>query len=146
MATSGSLSNRDIFKVAIPILGTFVTILFIPGTEDMTFLLFPIFLIALYAGAAELRDDGKRITFRRIWGWKRLPSDIVVARCTLLPALGYVRFTHFMPPFGVLLFVAERDYGGFVPFRKIIMTQDEGVLSEVTEIKHSPSTNENMAR
>jgi hypothetical protein len=116
-------SMRTIFKFVLPLMCTFMVMGLLWGNDRKSWAVLPILLILLYLGAAELRVEGKHILYRRFFSWKELPDDVSDMRCTILPALGYVRFRRFMPPLGVLFFIVERDSGRFVPFQRTASMQ-----------------------
>jgi hypothetical protein len=114
---------RMLFKFTLPIMGIFMTFALAWGNNQKAWIVFPVLLFTLYLSAAEIRMEGKHIYYRYFFSWRILPDDILDARCTLLPAIGYIRFRHFFPPFGLLLFIVERDSGTFIPFRRTAFMQ-----------------------
>lgn len=114
---------RTLFKFILPLMGIFMTSVLLWGNDQKIWAVFPVLLIALYLGAADIRTEGKHIYYRYFFSWKKLPDDISDVRCTLLPALGYMRFRHFLPPLGLLFFIVERGSGKFVPFRRTASMQ-----------------------
>ena len=114
---------RTLFKFTLPMMGIFMTSVLSWGNNQKTWIVFPVLLIVLYLGAAEIRMEGKHIYYRYFFSWRILPDDILDARCTLLPALGYIRFRHFFPPFGLLFYIVERGSGRFIPFRRTAFMQ-----------------------
>ncbi len=118
MASSESISMRALFKFILPLMGLLGTSVLLWGDEHKVWSVFPFLLIVLYVSAAEIRMDGKQVYYRRFISWRKLPDDVSDVRCSLFPALGYIKFRHFLSPFGVLFFIAERGYGRFIPFRR----------------------------
>lgn len=114
---------RTLFKFVLPTMAAFMITMLSWGNDQRMWIVIPTILILLYLSAAELRIEGNHTFYRRFLAWRELPQDITDVRCSLLPALGYIRFRRFMPPFGVLIFIVERGYGRFVPFRRMATMQ-----------------------
>jgi hypothetical protein len=115
---------RVLFKFTLPLMGLFMTFALLWGDNRRAWVILPLLLIALYITAADMRMEGPNIYYRYFFSWRKLPGDISDARCTLLPALGYVKFRHFCPPFGLLFFIVERGTGKFIPFRRTNFMQE----------------------
>jgi hypothetical protein len=109
---------RTLFKFILPLMGLFIVSVLLWGNEQKTWSVCPVLLIVLYMSSADIRIDGKQIYYRHFVSWKKLPDDIADIRCSLFPALGYIRFRHFLPPFGLLVFIVERGSGRFIPFHR----------------------------
>lgn len=133
MATSQSLSMRTLYKFILPLMGIFMVSTLLWGNHKKAWAVFPLILIALYLSAAELRIEGKHIYYRHFFLWKRLPNDVADVRCSIFPALGYVRFRHFYPPLGLLFYVVERDSRKFIPFRRTASM--ESMLVSIPQIE-----------
>jgi hypothetical protein len=129
-------------------MGLFMTFALLWGDNRRAWVVLPLLLITLYLTAADIRVEGQHFYYRFFFSWRKLPSDVSDARCTLLPALGYVKFRHFFPPFGLLFFIVERGTGSFIPFRRTSFMQamlsvspsrdNQAVVnvdSEVSEVK-----------
>jgi hypothetical protein len=112
------LSARAVFKFIIPAFGTFSLIVLCYGDPQKGWAVFPATVIALYLSAADLRIEDARVRYRRFLSWKDLPPDVAGARCLPLPPLGYIRFRHYLPSFGVLFYIVEREEGDFVPLSR----------------------------
>lgn len=123
MVPTESLSMRAIFKVALPLMGIFMTSVLLVGNQQKAWAILPGIFIALYISAAEIRLKERQFYYRHFISWRRLPDDIADARCSILPALGYIRFRHFSPPFGILFFIVERGSGRFIPFQRTALMQ-----------------------
>jgi len=123
MATSESLSMRALFKFILPLMGIFMTSALLWGNDQKAWAVFPTILIALYLSAADIRVEGKHLYYRHFFSWRRLPDDVADVRCSFFPALGYVRFRHFLPPLGLLFFIVERGSDRFIPFRRTAFMQ-----------------------
>jgi hypothetical protein len=123
MAVTESLSMRTLFKFILPSMGGFMTLVLLWGNNQKVWAVLPTLLIATYLGAADIRMEGKHIYYRHFFSWQKLPHDVSDVRCSLLPALGYIRFRHFSPPFGILFFIVERGSERFVPFRRTALMQ-----------------------
>jgi hypothetical protein len=133
MATSEALSMRMLFKFIMPSIGIFMISVLLWGNDQKVWAVFPAILIALYLGAADIRMNGKHLYYRYFFSWKRLPNDIADVRCSVFPALGYVRFRHFVPPLGLLFFIVERDSDRFIPFRRTAFMNS--MLSQLRQSK-----------
>ena len=112
------LSARTVFKFVIPPVGTFSLIVLCYGNPQKLWAVLPATVVALYLTAADLRIENARVWYRRFLSWKDLPPDVAGARCLPLPALGYIRFRHYLPPFGLLFYIVEREEGPFMPFSR----------------------------
>lgn len=123
MTSRESPSMRVLFKFTLPLMGLFMIFALLWGDNRRGWVVLPLLLIALYLTAADIRVEGQRIYYRFFSSWRKLPDDVSDARCSLLPALGYVRFRHFFPPFGLLFFIVERGTGRFIPFRRTTLMQ-----------------------
>jgi hypothetical protein len=123
MTSNESPSMRALFKFTLPLMGLFMTFVLLWGDNRRAWIVLPLLLISLYITAADMRMEGQHIYYRFFFSWRKLPGDIADARCTLLPALGYVKFRHFFPPFGLLFFIVERGTGRFIPFRRTTFMQ-----------------------
>lgn len=123
MMHSESVSMRMLFKYMLPMMCFLGTSVLLWGDEHVMWSVFPFLLIALYISAAEIRINGKQIYYRRFISWKKLPDDVADVRCSVFPALGYVRFRHFLPPLGLLFFIVERGSDRFIPFRRTALMQ-----------------------
>ncbi|QOY91459.1 hypothetical protein [Paludibaculum fermentans] len=92
MAANETLSMRALFKFLLPLMGICMTSVLLFGNEQKAWAVFPAVLIALYLSAADIRLEGEHRYYRHFVSWGKLPDDVVDVRCSLLPALGYVRF------------------------------------------------------
>jgi hypothetical protein len=123
MAGFESPPMRAVFKFFLPLMGILSLSIMLWGNDKKAWAILPTLVIILYATAADLRMKGEHIYYRYFLSWKKLPKDISDVRCTLLPALGYIRFKHFFPPFGLLFFIVEYDWGIFIPFQRTTTMQ-----------------------
>lgn len=124
MTPNESPSMRTLFKFTLPLMGLFMTFALLWGDNRRAWVVLPLLLIALYITAADMRMEGQDIYYRFFFSWRKLPGDISDARCSLFPALGYVKFRHFFPPFGLLFFIVERGTGRFIPLRRTTFMQE----------------------
>lgn len=150
MASHESPSMRAIFKFILPLMGLFMAFALLWGDNRRGWVVLPLLLIALYITAADMRIEGQHIYYRCFFSWRKVPCDVCDARCSLLPALGYVKFRHFFPPFGLLFFIVERGTGRFIPFRRTAFMQrmlsvspsrdSEAVVNGDSDVSGGPET------
>jgi hypothetical protein len=105
-----------LFKFVMPAFGIFMMVLLSTSTGPRLWLIFPSALVVFYSSAADLKISNKLLSYRRFIAFKRMPSDITDARWSLFPGLAYIKFRHFLPPWGRLYYVVEEKGAWRSPF------------------------------
>jgi hypothetical protein len=138
---------RLLFKFMMPICGIFLIAVLCYGSPKpwivVPFALIPFALISVYLSAAELQIQNHRARYRRFLTWKELPKDVTGAVCLPLPALGCIRFGHYLPPLGLLFYIVEREEGPFRPFDRTALMQAI-VSSRGGEVHTPPARREGL--
>lgn len=86
------------------------------STGPRLWLIFPIALVVFYSTAADLKFIDGVLSYRRFTAFKRLPHDIADARWSLFPGLAYLKFRHFLLPWGRLYYIVEEEGARFSLF------------------------------
>jgi len=105
-----------LFKFVMPAFGIFMMVLLSTSTGPRLWLIFPSALVVFYSTAADLRISNRLLSYRRFIALKRIPNDIIDVRWSLFPGLAYIKFTHFLPPWGRLYYVVEEKGAWRSPF------------------------------
>lgn len=109
MTEKQQFSKRTLFKFLLPTLGTVGVFASFFDKLPLTWIAIPLPLIVFYLSAAQIRVMNEKVIYRRFFAWKELPFEVIDARWSLFPGMGYIKFGHFLPPWGKLYYIVEEE-------------------------------------